>query len=318
MADVKHTATNLRAVPRTSDATATPSVSIIIPVYNDAPRLARCLTALEAQTYPRSKVEVIVIDNGSTDDVAEVVGRFPEVRLLSELKPGSYAARNTGLQSATGEVVAFTDADCLPDPTWLANGVQALRKDPACGLVGGAIRVTFRSPQKPTLSELYDRIFDFDQERFIARGNFACTANVFSYTNLARKVGAFDGGMRSVGDRDYGNRVAAAGYELTFADDAVVAHPARPTIHDLLHKRLRVAGGHHTRALKRSWPRLRFLHAILRQVALNPFSGAARIWQKVPERSFITKLRILALYVFLCEAEAVERIRLQFGGEPRR
>jgi glycosyltransferase involved in cell wall biosynthesis len=318
MPDVSHPARSAQSLPQQSSADAAPFVSVIIPIYNDADRLVGCLEALAAQTYPRSRFEVIVVDNGSTDHIQSVAARFPWVRLLSESKPGSYAARNTGLASAVGEIVAFTDADCLPAPTWLASGVQVLSSSKGVGLVGGAIRVTFESPNRPTLSELYDRIFDFDQERFLKRGKFACTANVFSYTNLARQVGAFDGGMRSVGDRDWGNRVAAAGYELAFAKDAIVAHPARPTVRELLHKRLRVAGGHHVRAKKRTWPLLRFLHALMRQVVWNPFSGAARIWEKIGDVPVVTKLRVLALYIFLCDAEAVERVRLQFGGEPRR
>jgi hypothetical protein len=56
----------------------------------------------------------------------------------------------------------------------------------------------------------------------------------------------------------------------------------------------------------------------MRQVVWNPFSGAARIWEKIGDVPVVTKLRVLALYIFLCDAEAVERVRLQFGGEPRR
>jgi glycosyltransferase involved in cell wall biosynthesis len=294
-------------------------LSVVIPCLNEESAISEVVGwAWEGIERSGRSGEVIVVDNGSTDDVGDVVARFPSVRLLSEAVPSSYAARNTGLAAAAGEIVAFTDADCLPDANWLASGVETLRTHDRCGLVGGAIRVTFGSPENPTLSELYDRIFDFDQERFLARGKFACTANVFSYTSLARQVGAFDGGMRSVGDRDWGNRVAAAGYALAFAKDAVVSHPARPTTRELLYKRLRVAGGHHTRARKRSWSALRFLHSLFRQVVVNPFSGAGRIWQKAPDTPFGTKVRLLGLYIFLCNAEAVERIRLQFGGETLR
>jgi cellulose synthase/poly-beta-1,6-N-acetylglucosamine synthase-like glycosyltransferase len=292
--------------------------SVIIPIYNDADRLGTCLAALEAQTYPRSEFEIIVVDNGSTDNVAEVARRFPRVRLLSEPTPGSYAARNRGLAVATGDVIAFTDSDCIPGPQWLANGIAALRRDDRCGLVAGGIRVTFALPEHPTLCELYDSVFDFDQERFIARSKFGCTANALTRGRVLRDVGLFDGRMRSVGDRDLGNRIAAAGYRLVFANEAVVSHPGRRTVRDLLRKRLRVAGGHHHRASRRSWPRLRLLHALARQILWNPFSGAGRIWRRGRHLSFGTKVRLLGLYVFLCQAESVERIRLLFGGEPVR
>ena len=292
--------------------------SVIVPVYNDAERLARCLGALEAQTYPRSAFEIIVVDNGSTDDLAQVVRRFPDVRLLSEPIPGSYAARNRGLAAASGAVIAFTDSDCVPDPDWLMNGITALLGDRECGLVAGGIHVTFASPEHPTLSELYDSIFDFDQERFVARSGFGCTANVLTHARVLRQVGLFDGAMRSVGDRDLGNRIAAAGYRLVFAEPAVISHPGRRRPSDLLRKRRRVAGGHHQRARKSRWPRLRFFHGLARQCLWNPFSGAGRIARKGRHLSVATKVRLLGLYVFLCYAEAVERIRLQLGGEPIR
>jgi glycosyltransferase involved in cell wall biosynthesis len=298
--------------------TERPRASVIIPIYNDANRLTRCLAALEAQTYPRTDFEIIAVDNGSTDNLAEVAAQFPQVRFLSEPTPGSYAARNRGLAAAAGEFIAFTDADCVPDPQWLANGVDALRRDERCGLVAGGIRVTFASPDRPTLCELYDSIFDFDQERFIARSHFGCTANAMTHAYVLRDVGPFDGRMRSVGDRDLGNRIAAAGYRLVFAEQVVVSHPGRRTIGALLRKRVRVAGGHHQRARKRSWPLLRFVHALVRQTVLNPFSGAARIRRRGRHLSFGTKVRLFGLYVFLCQVEALERIRLQLGGEPIR
>jgi glycosyltransferase involved in cell wall biosynthesis len=301
----------------TDPATAA-RVSVIIPIYNDAGRLERCLAAIEAQTYPRGAFEVIVVDNGSTDDVGSVAARFPSVRLLFEATPGSYAARNTGFAASKGDLIAFTDADCVPDPGWLANGVAVLERAPRCGLIAGRVRVTFEDPDRPTLCELYDSIFDFDQERFITRSKFGCTANILTHAAIVREVGAFDGQMRSVGDRDLGNRIAAAGYALGFAGDAVVAHPGRRTIRQLLVKRLRVAGGHHDRARKRSWPHLRLLHALVRQLLWNPFSGAGRIWRGGRHLGWWTKVRVLGLYVFLCQAEAVERVRLALGGEPGR
>jgi glycosyltransferase involved in cell wall biosynthesis len=292
--------------------------TVIIPIYNDADRLARCLAALEAQTYPRSRFEIIVVDNGSTDHLPAVAAQFPQVRFLSEPTPGSYAARNTGVAAATGDVIAFTDADCLPAPDWLANGVEALARADGCGLLAGMINVTAESADRPTISELYDSIFDFDQARFIARSRFGCTANVITPANVLRQVGGFDGRMRSVGDRDLGNRIAAAGYQVLFAPEVVVSHPGRRTIRDVLRKRLRVAGGHHQRAQKRSWPLLRLLHALTRQLLWNPFSGIGRIWRRGRHLSLRTKVRIFGLYIFLCYAEALERIRLQLGGEPSR
>jgi glycosyltransferase involved in cell wall biosynthesis len=304
--------------PVAENPTSVPFVSVVVPVYNDAARLEACLHALEAQGYPRERFEIIVVDNQSTDHSARVAAGHPRVRLAHEAAPGSYAARNRGLALADGEIVAFTDSDCVPDPTWLENGVACLRGIGHCGLVGGAIRFTFASPGHPTPAELYDSIFDLDQARFLLRAKFACTANLLTYAAVIRDVGPFNAQMKSVGDREWGNRVAAAGYAQAFAADAVVSHPARRTLRALLDKRLRVAGGHRDRARGRSWSGLRFMVAVVRQVVRNPIWGAARIWRGAPDTSFSLKLRILGLYAFLCYADAAERIRLQLGGSGRR
>src|ERR1044071_6513252 len=106
-----------------------PFVSVIVPVWNDSARLDRCLRALEEQTYPGDLYEVVVVDNGSDEPLGPVIERHGRASLVRETKPGSYAARNTGLAHARGEVVAFTDADCLPAPDWIEQGVARLRRD---------------------------------------------------------------------------------------------------------------------------------------------------------------------------------------------
>src|SRR5262245_61424835 len=94
-----------------------PFVSVIIPVFGDVEPLATCLDHLEHQTYSRACFEVIVADNGCPDLARAVRGR--DVRVVREPKPGSYAARNAGLAIAAGEIIAFTDADCLPSADWI-------------------------------------------------------------------------------------------------------------------------------------------------------------------------------------------------------
>jgi O-antigen/teichoic acid export membrane protein/GT2 family glycosyltransferase len=295
-----------------------PYVSVIIPVYNNASGLGLCLAALAPQTYPATRFEVIVVDNGSTDDVADVVARFPQVRLISEARPGSYAARNRGLSVATGDIIAFTDSDCIPDVGWIEGGVTALCQAEGCGLLGGAITFTYRSPEGPSTPELCDSVFDLDQQRFLALGKFACTANVFTWARVIQDVGPFDAAMKSVGDRDFGNRVAAGGYALAYTRDARVQHPARGTVRELVHKRRRVAGGHHERARKLGMPLLRLVVAMIRVLIRNPFWGLMRIQQKARHATLAAKLKVAGLYVMLSYAQAFERVRLQFGGEARR
>lgn len=85
-----------------------------IPHLNDLPRLRACLAALERQTYPTDRYEVLVVDNGSDGEVAAAVAAFPHAVLAREERRSSYAARNRGLSLARGAIIAFTDSDCIP------------------------------------------------------------------------------------------------------------------------------------------------------------------------------------------------------------
>ena len=101
-------------------------VSVIVPFFNSERYIKRCVEGILRQSYPRENYEILMIDNNSTDASAETVRRYPGIRLLSETKQGSYAARNRGLQEAKGEIIAFTDADCVPSHNWLHRIVTAL------------------------------------------------------------------------------------------------------------------------------------------------------------------------------------------------
>jgi glycosyltransferase involved in cell wall biosynthesis len=95
--------------------------SIIVPVYNTAPFLLDCITALKGQDYDPNNYEIIMVENNSTDGSAEFLAGVAGIRLLSEAKQGAYAARNRGLLAARGDILAFTDSDCMPDARWLQS-----------------------------------------------------------------------------------------------------------------------------------------------------------------------------------------------------
>jgi glycosyltransferase involved in cell wall biosynthesis len=94
-----------------------PFVSIIVPVYNGSRTIDALLTSLLALDYPPDQHEILIVDNKSTDDTRQRIQRYP-VTLLEETEiQGSYAARNRGIEAAQGEILAFTDADCVVEPT---------------------------------------------------------------------------------------------------------------------------------------------------------------------------------------------------------
>ena len=237
-----------------------PSVSVIVPVRDGADALAGCLSALAAQTYPAERVEVIVVDDGSTEELAAALPDDPRFRLLVQAPAGSYAARNTALAVATGEVCAFTDGDCLPEPTWLARAVQALDEPPRADMVGGAVRLYFLDaaggldgvPRSGT--ELYEARHAFPQERYVTLERFAVTANMVVRRSSLDRAGPFDARLLSRGDAEFGQRLARGGGTQRYAPAAVVRHPARASWPELETKLRRTSAGRRDQALREGAP----------------------------------------------------------------
>ncbi|MEO0596676.1 MAG: glycosyltransferase, partial [Chloroflexota bacterium] len=204
-------------------------VSVIIPTYNDNKRLAQCLEALGKQTYPQEKCEIIVVDNGSDVSPADLVAKYKNARLVHEEKAGSYTARNKGIAVAKGDIFAFTDADCIPDTTWLENGVVHIEADDDVCVIGGRTDIFYSHPSKPTSVELYEKLYAFPTERNIRLHHYAPTCNLFTTRATIDAIGLFNDTLKSGGDLEWGQRAYNAGVALQYADDAIVKHPARST-----------------------------------------------------------------------------------------
>lgn len=213
-----------------------PAISVVVPVLNEARRIDACLDALAAQR-DAPPFEVIVVDNGSHDSTRELARAHPlGVRLAAEAERGPYAARNTGMSLARGEIIAFTDGDCLPRPGWLAAGARALAA--GADLAGG--RIVQMPSERPTVWERYDRATYLRQDRFIDYDGFAATANLFVRTAVVRDVGGFVPKLTASGDQEFCRRATAAGYRLVYEPEAIVDHHPRTTMRDTwkLHRKL--------------------------------------------------------------------------------
>lgn len=213
-----------------------PDVSVIVPARDAVTTLPALLDALAAQSHP--SVEVVVVDDASTDGTRDLLARHPlRPRVLTSDGSGSYAARNLGLAAATGEVVAFTDADCCPSVDWLA--VAAAQLGPREVLAG---RVRQRWRAGAGVVERYDRATYLDQ-RELSRQGYAATANLIIRATLLRELGGFDGSLRSSGDRELGRRLAAAGVPVRYCADALVHHEPRTSARQLWHLNRRLGRG---------------------------------------------------------------------------
>jgi len=217
-----------------------PYVTVIIPVYNQWDQLSLCLRALEQQTYPQEQIEILVIDNNPTDVARTLPESKLNLTLLQQPKPGSYAARNLGISYAQGEVLAFTDSDCLPHPNWILEGISTMVNFQV-PRVGGRVQVIFNS-SNPGIVEQYDSLFSFPQEQLVSQGT-AVTANVFIKKHLFSQVGLFDETLLSGGDSQWGRRAQNLGYPIVYAPESMIQHPARSTLKELLIKTRRISAG---------------------------------------------------------------------------
>lgn len=115
-----------------------PTVSIVIPVYNGMATLQTCLDAVTSQDYPADRYEVIVVDNNSKDGTPDFVRQYPVKLCFERNIQGPHAATNTGVREAKGEILAFTDSDCVPDSGWLKKMVKPF-EDEVVVCTGGSV-----------------------------------------------------------------------------------------------------------------------------------------------------------------------------------
>lgn len=205
--------------------TESPRVTVIVPFFNRQPYLAACIEALLAQDDVGGRVEIIMVDNRSTDDSASVVRRYPGVTLLREESPGAYAARNAAIRIARAPVLAFTDADCVTDRDWLRSVCEAMR-DPGVGILIGDCRYPAEASRALALLASYEN----------AKAEYVVThcapAYQFGYANnMAVRASVFEalGPFRlwdRAADTELVHRLAASRPDLrvSFRPDMRVTH----------------------------------------------------------------------------------------------
>ena len=292
-------------------ASPAPLVSVVVPVWNGARDIARCLDALGRQTLDRTAFEVIVVDNASSDGTADAVRRFGWATLLQEPQPGSYRARNRGLVAARGEHVMFTDADCTPDVRWIEAALAAARAHPSAGVVAGRIALASESDRTSPVCEAWERLFAFNQAKNVANG-VAVTANWLSPRALVVAAGGFRAELKSGGDHDLARRLREAGHALVYAPDMLVTHPVRATVPELMGKTRRIVGGRMTARRRRgglpAWMGVLAVDAARRVKVILAADGTPPLM----------KARLVTLSLLLFGGATAEAVRVAAGGEPRR
>lgn len=195
-------------------------ISVVVPAYNAAATLPVCLWALGRQILLPD--EVIVVDDGSTDESANVV-KGHDAHLRQQPHQGPAAARNLGAQSAKGDLVLFTDADCEPAEDWIAEMVRPFSDPNVIGVKGA-----YRTRQHEIVARLAQCEFE---ERYDRLERLASIDLVDSYaaafrSDALRQSGGFDRAFSQANneDVDLSYRLARAGLRLVFNRDAIVYH----------------------------------------------------------------------------------------------
>ncbi len=195
-------------------------ITVVAPTYQRVDRLRRLVAGLEAQTLARDRFEVVLVDDASGDGtpavLADLAARSPlQLRVLRrDENGGPAAARNTGWRTAAGEVVAFVDDDCTPEPGWLAGLERAFARNPRLGVVQGWTRAAEGPRGQWTIArEISDETPWFE----------GCN---IAYRRVAlEETGGFDEEIRWYGeDTSAGWKVLDAGFERDFEPGAVVTH----------------------------------------------------------------------------------------------
>lgn len=201
-------------------------VSVIVPAYNAMDYIGHCIQGLVSQTFTREEYEVIVVDDGSADTTAEIVKAFP-VRYFFQKNSGPAAARNKGAEEAGGEVILFTDADCVPKEDWISEMVRPFEDPEVMAVKGG-----YRTEQKSLTARFAQVEFEerFEMLRKAESIDMVDTYSAGYRRSVFLSLGGFDTSFPVANneDTDLSYKMSAAGHKMVFNPDAVVSHLKHP------------------------------------------------------------------------------------------
>ncbi len=209
-----------------------PSVSVIIPCYNAEKTVLRTLEALDKQTI--KGFEVVLVDDGSADSTAEAAKSFSpknfKLAVLAEKHAGPAAQRNCGAKKAKGEMLLFTDSDCVPDKNWVEEMMKPFSDKSIVGVSG-----TYRTLNNDKLVARFEGYEIAKRHERMAKQKYTNFIGSFSAgyrKNIFKKFGGFSSDFKRADaeDPELSFKIAKAGYKMVFNPKAVVAHPHVSTL----------------------------------------------------------------------------------------
>jgi len=232
---------NLTSVERlpNREPTKPVSVSIIIPTFNGASRIKNCLDVLVKQTTAHN-AEILVVNDGSTDNTTEVVGLYPGVRLINQANAGPAAARNRGAKEAKGMIILFTDDDCVPMPDWLCSMTAPFDDPEVVGVKG-----VYRSSQTSLIARFVQIEYE-DRYRLMAglpSIDFIDTYSAGFRLDRFLEMKGYDTSfpVACAEDAELSYRMSARGWILKFVPTAIVYHTHPDTFWRYMKKKYKFA-----------------------------------------------------------------------------
>lgn len=288
-----------------------PELSVIIPVFNDAGNLLRCLHALSLQINGTPSFEVVVVDNASHPALEIHEEYLFPLKIVYEPTPGSYSARNTGVTASRGKILAFTDADCVPASDWLYLGYLKICAGNHGLILGG--EVVFQIEENPSSVAMYQYLTGFGQQTNVTEKKFSATANLFCTRIQFNKTGLFEQRLLSGGDREWCWRALLQGGHMMYAPDLIVTTRVRSTLRSAFRQARRVAAGRRT----------------LRELGLTHIGSSALNKQRSPiqailwiisnkDISIFNRLKVLCIAFLIRAVVFWETVRLALGAKPER
>jgi len=207
---------------------AVPGMTIVVPTRDRPSHLAACLDALIGLEYPRHRMHVVIVDDGSVESPRPVVDQFRgriDVQLIEQEAAGPAAARNAGVARARHEYVVFTDDDCAPEPGWLLGLASGFERSPHAMLGGRTVNALSTNLFSEASQELVSYLYEYYNSpehgaRFLTSNNMAMPTEAFL------QLGGFHASFprAAAEDRDLCDRWHGAGHAMWYVPDAVVRH----------------------------------------------------------------------------------------------
>lgn len=215
-------------------------VSIVIPAYNAERTIGDCLKALSEQDFT-GDFEVIVVDDGSSDSTPGIASRFENVRLLKQENAGPAAARNKGAKEAKGEIILFTDSDCVPEGDWVSQMVRPFEEAPDLSSVKGRYRTKQQELVARFVQLEYEDKYDYmKRHRYI---DFIDTYSAGFKRDVFLEMGGYDSQfpVACAEDVELSYRMSSQGHKMVFNPSAVVYHTHPKRLWDYLKKKYKFA-----------------------------------------------------------------------------